>query len=75
MVLYVHVEDRDDLTGEQARQLAAALIEAADELERITSRPTASPIRPAIQRDEGRGELMRLALERVFDLLASVLQA
>ena len=48
MVLYVHVEDRDDLTGEQARQLAAALIEAADELERITSRPTASPIRPAI---------------------------
>ena len=35
---------------EQARQLAAALIEAADELERITSRPTASRFGPPSSR-------------------------
>ena len=33
--LYVHVADSDDMAPAQVRQLAAALIEAADELERL----------------------------------------
>ncbi|MGP4056629.1 hypothetical protein ACTWP6_17695 [Mycobacterium sp. 4D054] len=33
--LSVHAEDRDDMTAEQVRQLAATLVEAADELERL----------------------------------------
>lgn len=33
--LYVHVEDRDDMSAAQVRQLAAALVEASDELEAL----------------------------------------
>lgn len=33
--LYVHVADSDDMTAAQVRQLAAALVEAADELEAL----------------------------------------
>ncbi len=34
---HVLVYEADDLTAEQARQLGAALIEAADEVERLNS--------------------------------------
>ncbi|PEG35625.1 hypothetical protein CRI77_25000 [Mycolicibacterium duvalii] len=33
--LYVHVADSDDMTAGQVRQLAAALVEAADELDNL----------------------------------------
>jgi hypothetical protein len=35
--LYVHVEDSQAMTAEQVRQLAANLVEAADELDRLNS--------------------------------------
>jgi hypothetical protein len=35
--LYLHCEDRDDLTGDQVRQLAGHLLDAADELDRLNS--------------------------------------
>ena len=34
--LYVHAEDRDGMTAQQVRQFAAALVEAAGELDRLT---------------------------------------
>ncbi|MDO0975982.1 hypothetical protein [Mycolicibacterium frederiksbergense] len=36
-LMYVHVDDHDDMTAEQVRQLAAKLVEAADELEQLSS--------------------------------------
>jgi hypothetical protein len=35
--LYLHCEDRDDLTADQTRQLAGHLFDAADELDRLNS--------------------------------------